>query len=188
MREEGKGMVVFIAIELEQEVKEKIHGYVREVVKSACSGGRWVDKANYHLTLKYIGETDEKGIDVLHRLLLDAAKSCSGFRLTTGSVGVFGDLRDGRARVLWLDTTGDTKALAYLRRYIENRAVAAGFKAEKRFSPHITLARDVVLPGPLEDMERMKPEVINVTSVSLMESRQEKGRRIYLPIAVYKLG
>ena len=31
-------MVVFIAIELEQEVKEKIHEYVREVVKPACRG------------------------------------------------------------------------------------------------------------------------------------------------------
>jgi 2'-5' RNA ligase len=181
-------MVVFIAIELEQEVKEKIHEYVREVVKPACSGGRWVDKNNYHLTLKYIGEADEMDIDELHRLLRDAAGSSGGFRLTTGSVGVFGDLRDGRARVLWLDVTGDTKALSYLRRYIENRAVAAGFKAEKRFSPHITLARDVVLSGMPEGMEKMKPKVIKVTSISLMESRQEKGRRIYLPLAVYKLG
>jgi len=181
-------MVVFIAIELEQEVKEKIHEYVREVVKPACSGGRWVDKNNYHLTLKYIGEADEMDIDELHRLLRDAANSCSGFRLTTGPVGVFGDLGDGRARVLWLDTAGDIKALSYLRRCIEKRAVAAGFKAEKRFSPHITLARDVVLPGTPGDMERMEPKVINVASISLMESRQEKGRRIYLPLAVYKLG
>lgn len=181
-------MVVFIAIELEQELKEKIHKFVLEVVKPACSGGRWVDKDNYHLTLKYIGKSDEMEIDELHRLLRDAAERCSGFRLTTGSVGVFGDVRNGRARVLWLDTTGDTKALMGLRRYIENRAVAAGFKAEKRFSPHITLARDVVLSGMPEGMEKMKPKVINVTSVSLMESRQEKGRRVYLPLAVYKLG
>jgi 2'-5' RNA ligase len=181
-------MVVFIAIELEQEIKGKIHEYVQKAVKPACSGGRWVDKNNYHLTLKYIGEADEMDIDELHRLLRDAAGSSGGFRLTTGSVGVFGDLRDGRARVLWLDVTGDTKALSYLRRYIENRAVAAGFKAEKRFSPHITLARDVVLSGMPEGMEKMKPKVIKVTSISLMESRQEKGRRIYLPLAVYKLG
>jgi len=180
-------MVVFIAIELEQAVKEQIHRYVREAVKPACSGGRWVDKDNYHLTLKYIGEADEKEIDELHLLLRDVAGGRSGFRLVTGSLGAFGDLRGGKARVLWLDTMGDTESLAHLRRDIENRAVAAGFKAERRFSPHITLARDVLLQGRPEDMGKMHPAVIDVTSVSLMESRLEKGRRVYLPLAVYKL-
>ena len=138
-------MVVFIALELEQAVKDRIHRYVRDVIRPLCREGRWVDSSNYHMTLKYIGTVEDRQVNDLNCLLGDAAGRQGVFRLTTGRVGVFGGHGDGRARVLWLDTEGDTNTLRGFRKYIENRAVGMGFCPDSKFSPHITLARDVLL-------------------------------------------
>lgn len=146
-------MVAFIALELQQEVKEKIYRYVRQVIKPLCREGRWVDSANYHLTLKYIGPVEERQVDVLYRLLNEAASRYGGFRLDTGRVGVFGEAGAGRARVLWLDTTGD-----------------------------VLLTRN---PG---EMEKLQQVSLNATSVSLMESRLEGKKRVYIPLSVHRLG
>ncbi|MGI6704247.1 MAG: RNA 2',3'-cyclic phosphodiesterase [Clostridia bacterium] len=180
-------MVVFIALELEQGVKGKIYRYVQEVVKPLCRGGRWVDSVNYHLTLKYIGTSGDREVDALYRMLCDVALHHASFRLCTGRVGVFGGVGAGRARVLWLDTSGEVKALRDLRRYIEHKAVGLGFKAENRFTPHITLARDVMLTRKLDRIERLQPISIKINSVSLMESRMEGKKRVYLPLSVHRL-
>ncbi len=179
-------MVVFIAIELDDCCKEEICRYVRTGIRPTCRGGRWVDKQNYHLTLKYIGQTREQEIDALYDLLNKAVARTREFVLTTGCVGIFGGSRAGRARVLWLDTQGQTEALRGLREYVEDKAVELGYKPENRFSPHITLARDVFLTRQPYEMDRLQPVNIDVTSVSLMESRVEKGTRVYLPLSVHK--
>jgi 2'-5' RNA ligase len=178
-------VIVFIAIELEHRSREKISEYVRTSLRPMCRGGRWVDMQNYHLTLKYIGEAACGETNELYGLLNQAAAQFESFMLTTGSVGVFGKSQSGRARVLWLDTVGDIRALREIREYIEGKAVGLGFRADNRFSPHITLARDVMLT---RQPEKIHPVNINVTSVSLMESRSEKGKRVYLPLSVHKFG
>jgi len=179
-------MIVFIALELEQEVRGEIHRHVRERVMPLCRGGRWVDKDNYHITLKYIGEVGERDIEALDCILKEAAGRQGVFHLSTGRMGVFGKSRDGRARVLWLDVAGDMSALRGLRQDIEENSVGFGTKPDKGFSPHITLARDVILTRPPDGIESPKGIRIDAASVSLMESRVERGKRVYVPVGVYK--
>lgn len=181
-------MVVFIAIELDNELKNRICECIRTGVRPLCRGGRWVDSRNYHLTLKYIGRVGKQQIDELYRLLDQAVGRFRSFTLTTDSIGSFGKLRDGRARVLWLGTKGDGAVLQNLREYIENKTVELGFKTDKRFSPHITIARDVRLTRQLDGIKAMRPTSFAVNSVSLVESRLERGKRVYIPLSVHKLG
>lgn len=182
------GIVVFIALELNKEVREKIYTYVQGTVKPMCREGRWVDSTNYHITLKYIGAVKEREVDMLYKILGEIAPQYDAFQLNIGRIGVFGGTKDTlRARVLWLNTVGDVRDLRNLRSAIENCAIRTGFKADKRFSPHITLARDVMLLKNIGDIEELQRININISSVSLMESRVEKGKRVYVPLSVHRL-
>jgi 2'-5' RNA ligase len=180
-------MVLFIAIELEDRLKDHIHDYVQKTLRPACREGRWVSRDNYHITLKYIGDVKAQQIGMLLGLLNDAAMLSKSFVLRTGSTGVFGKHGERKARVLWIDVSGDKGALDGLRGYIETGTVKMGFKAESRFSPHITVARDVSLTVEPAALDGMEPVRIEVNSISLMESRVEKGKRVYLPLSVHKL-
>jgi len=181
-------MVVFIAIELDKRSREKISEYVRKGIKPLCRGGRWVDRDNYHLTLKYIGRASGEEINALCGLLGETAERYEAFILGTGRVGVFGKSQGLKARVLWMDCAGDTASLMNIRKHIEDGAVGLGFAADRRFSPHITLARDVVLTRQPDEIQPMNPVCFDVTSVSLMESRPERGGRVYVPLFVQRIG
>ncbi len=180
-------IVVFVALELEKDIKEKIYQYVKERVKPMCKYGRWVDSANYHLTLKYLGAVNRRDVVMLCDMLKEVVSYHESFQLSTDKMGVFGGSGDNSARVLWLGVTGNTTALERLRRRIEGRTLGFGYKIGSRFLPHITLARDVrLLHGP-DNFEKLPPVKINVTAVSFMESRVERGKRVYIPLAVYRL-
>ncbi len=180
-------IIIFIALELEEDIKRRIRQYVKETVKPMCKHGRWVDSRNYHLTLKYLGAVSKRDIIMLCDMLKEVVSYHKNFQLSTGGIGTFGRDDATRARVLWLSAKGDIGALERLRRRIEGRALGFGYKMESRFAPHITLARDVQLLKKPNDLKRLPPIDINVTAVSLMESKMEKGKRVYKPLGVYKL-
>ncbi|RLE06849.1 RNA 2',3'-cyclic phosphodiesterase, partial [Candidatus Aerophobetes bacterium] len=55
-------MRVFIAIELPESVKEEI-ARIQEKLKKTRDKIKWVDPALIHLTLKFLGEINEKGLE-----------------------------------------------------------------------------------------------------------------------------
>jgi len=178
-------MIVFIAIELENGLKNKIYNYTGKNIKPFCSGGRWVRKDNYHITLKYIGETGEQNIIPLCDVLNEVSCNAEKFILKTGYPGVFGKGEDAKARVLWLGATGGIKRLGELKDTIEEKTCDLGYMRDNRFSPHITLARDVLLKKELLHITSLSQD-IPVNAISLMESRVERGRRVYLPLSVHR--
>lgn len=178
-------MIVFIAIELENSLKNKIYDYAGKNIKPFCRGGRWVREDNYHITLKYIGKISEQDIITLSDALNEVSRNAERFILRTGYPGVFGKRNNDKARVLWLGVTGEIESLGNLKKSIEESTTALGYSKDNRFSPHITLARDVSLKEELSDMEGLACN-IPVNAISLMESRVERGRRVYLPLSVHR--
>ncbi|VVT08570.1 RNA 2',3'-cyclic phosphodiesterase [Sphingomonas sp. EC-HK361] len=100
-------------------------------------GARWQDDAQLHLTLRYIGEVDE-------RVAEDVAIALSQLRAPVptvhlGGVGRFANR--GRTDVLWAGVAPHD-ALVALHRKIDRALVRLGLPPEHRaFLPHITLAR-----------------------------------------------
>jgi 2'-5' RNA ligase len=113
-------------------VHEELAGY-RRALKAVKPG-------NYHITLKFLGETDR---DILGRLTNDFRALDPGLPplpFTLRGLGAFPDIR--RARVLWCGLDLDLAAVERVRLLIEDLSAKHGFAKEPRpFQPHLTLAR-----------------------------------------------
>jgi RNA 2',3'-cyclic 3'-phosphodiesterase len=99
-----------------------------------------VAPGHYHITLKFLGETDA---DTARRLREDfrvldpgvAAQTC-----VLKGLGAFPGTR--RPRVIWCGIDTDIEGLRRAQRAIEDLAARHGFPRESRpFTPHLTLAR-----------------------------------------------
>lgn len=101
---------------------------------------RWVRPEHLHLTLAFLGDTDEVDVPRVEDALLEAALGVGPLDLTAAGLGAFPDLE--RARVLWAGVEGDVDRLRDLQARLVASLSAAGFPLEDRgYSPHITLAR-----------------------------------------------
>ncbi|MBW7956748.1 MAG: RNA 2',3'-cyclic phosphodiesterase [Deltaproteobacteria bacterium] len=134
----------------------------------------WVRPEAMHLTLKFLGEVDERLIDALGNGLENAASGTGPFNLTVEGVGAFPNQR--RPRVIWAGI-GASAELTELKERIEQSINALGFEPEEReFSPHLTLCRiktpeDSMLMGSVlsEENPPLKTE-FTVSSVVLFKS------------------
>lgn len=100
--------------------------------------GRLVPPANWHVTLRYIGEVEpvayERWLGELSSLRPDGP-----FRVTLSGIGTFPNPR--RATVVWVgvDHVGRLDDLVAM---VDGAAEAAGLGAEERpFVPHLTISR-----------------------------------------------
>ena len=123
---------LFIALGLPDDIRDRLAG-----LAGGLPGARWVEPHNLHLTLRFIGETEEGRLADLDEQL--AGIETPPFALTMDGLGHFGTGK--RLHALWAGVER-SEALAHLQAKIESAVVRAGFPPETRkFTPHVTLAR-----------------------------------------------
>jgi 2'-5' RNA ligase len=106
------------------------------MMQSGVPGARWSNREQLHLTLRFIGEVDERAANAIDDAL--SAISAPRFSLELKGVGEFGGKHP---RALWTGVVAND-ALIRLQRKIESALQRIGVAAEERkFTPHITLAR-----------------------------------------------
>jgi 2'-5' RNA ligase len=105
-------------------------------MQSGVPGARWSTREQLHLTLRFIGEVDERDADAIDEVL--AGISVPRFELELKGVGAFG----GKSpHALWAGIA-PSEPLMHLHRKIESAIQRLGFPAEERkYTPHVTLAR-----------------------------------------------
>jgi RNA 2',3'-cyclic 3'-phosphodiesterase len=156
------------------------------LLRSGVPGAKWVDPGNFHLTLRFIGETDEAvAADIDDALTRLRARR---FTLQLAGTGVFGD----RPRSLWVGVERNPELVA-LRDKIEQALIRAGLAPEPRkFAPHVTLARlhkpalDQ-LSGFLAANAQFHADPLTVEGFSLIASFQTKAGSVYEDQAEYPL-
>ena len=156
------------------------------LLRSGVPGAKWVDPGNFHLTLRFIGETDEVvAADIDDALVRLRARR---FTLQLAGTGVFGD----RPRSLWVGVERSPELVA-LRDKIEQALIRAGLPPEQRkFAPHVTLARlhnpalDT-LSGFLATNAQFRADPLPVEGFSLIASFQTKAGSVYEDQAEYPL-
>jgi RNA 2',3'-cyclic 3'-phosphodiesterase len=100
---------------------------------------KWVRPDGIHLTLKFLGETDEARQSELIAALARAATGTHALPLMVEGFGAFPD--PAHARVLWAGVAAEP-ALELLQDAVERRFAPLGFPTEARtFRPHVTLGR-----------------------------------------------
>lgn len=133
-------MRTFIAIELPKETKDTL-AKLQERLKAAGADVKWVKPDHIHLTLKFLGEVNDKKLDKIKSVLADVAKENPAFQIEINSAGAFPNLSS--PRVIWVGADkGDNETKKIAAELEEKIAREAGIPKEKRpFSSHITLGR-----------------------------------------------
>jgi 2'-5' RNA ligase len=131
----------FIAIEIPSELKEMILEQRRSVERQIPADQiRWLRLDAIHLTLKFLGEIDEKQRESVRRTLSVIGARIQAFEVMVGGFGCFPNCK--RPRVLWVGLSDETGALAGMHKILNQECAKLGFEIETRaFQPHLTLGR-----------------------------------------------
>ena len=124
--------------------------------------------ANMHITLRFIGDVDDVGVDKL-AAGLDEIETSGPFSFRLGSLGAFPALH--KATVAWI-AIEESGQLSDLAADVDEAVFRAGFGHEDRpFHPHLTLAR-IRPPQDLTgcDLESRLGAKINVDRFTLYQS------------------
>ena len=129
----------FIAIPIPENISlflKKIQGEMRENRVNAS----WTRPSTLHLTLRFIGDTQNARVPRIHHAMKATAAAFAPFCLSAGGVGVFPGLR--KPRVIWSGVKGQVDQLEKVQAFLEKNLEQAGIAAATRsFSPHFTLGR-----------------------------------------------
>lgn len=132
-------MRVFLAVELSEELRGRLGDLARELGHS-LRGARWVSPENLHLTLRFVGETDEATAARISDGLRQPLGTIQPFVLAFAGLGAFPDAR--RPRVLWVGVPEPPQALFAAQARVERAVRDVGLPPEpRRYEPHLTLAR-----------------------------------------------
>lgn len=180
----------FIAVDIPPVVREQI-AELQDGFKSLELDVAWVKPANFHLTLKFLGNINPDRISEINEILNAKLALTPGFMTTVGAVGMFPSL--DRPRVLWVGL--ESQALVALQNNIDSCLVQAGFEPEpKKFSAHLTLGRiksskgKNILQQTLKTMQKPDIAPFTVSSVKLYESLLTAKGSIYTLLEEFKLG
>ena len=195
MRSSGATVRAFIAIDMPQEIKERIGVSLRGLQQASQFMGTrlmWVEPENLHLTLSFLGDINETQVRMAIVTLRGCAKMWQQFDLKVGNPALF---PEGHVpRVIAHRLGKDIDALAVVQRMLTNGLRRRGFDLELReFSPHLTLARiknRVDLSGLKRVVDETRGEKVGaftVTELKLMKSTLTPEGAIYETIAVVKL-
>lgn len=152
---------------------------------------RWVDPSNLHITLVFLGDTEEKRITEISHFLGATCHQYGSFELSLDGTGVFKSWSD--PRVFWIGVN-PRERLQELNKVILENLSKAGFCPEERiFSPHLTIGR----VKSVSDKENLKNilgryreirfQTVNITEVILYESILQRTGPIYKPLGKFPL-
>ena len=128
---------LFLGVAVDDEVRYALVAFLED--QAGPLPGKPVPPENWHLTLRFLGATEEPARDRVVGFL-DEQPLVEPFTLGFTGLGAFP--RPGRATVLWLGVERGADELANLAATCEEAARAAGFEAEERpFHAHLTLSR-----------------------------------------------
>jgi 2'-5' RNA ligase len=175
----------FVAATLPGEAKRWLAGARQELARF-CEDVKWVEAENYHLTLKFLGEIEERQLSGIRRALSECGRAAP-LRLGFQGVGVFPGLR--RARVVWAGVTGEVAGLREIAACLDRALGKLGFPPEDReFRPHLTLGR-FRNPADLTPCQEQLQSIGSVPcgpfaipALHLMQSTLTRRGPVYTPI------
>jgi 2'-5' RNA ligase len=187
-------MRVFVAIDINEEIRASIRALQGELMREAGTGKRevkWVEPTNIHLTLKFLGEIRDEEITDVCKIVESVVGRHSSFKLSIESLGYFG----GRsARVLWVGVSEDKQALCQLQEDLEGKMEKGGWTKEERvFTGHLTVCRikNVRAGQRIAEVSAnykdFKAGFVSVDSVNVYQSELTPKGPIYSVLGSYSL-
>ena len=177
-------MRLFVAIDLPWELRQRL----AMLSGAGIPGAKWVPPENYHITLRFIGETPAYRAEEIDQAL--SALKARSFELTLAGVGTFA--KSGRSTALWVGVERNER-LDLLQSKIETALQRIGLEPERRrFAPHVSLARldnaaEAKLAAFVQAHNLFRAEPIAVGHFTLFSSLLSKEQPVYTPEVEYAL-
>ncbi len=179
-------MRTFIAIELPQEIKDILARLQGELKKSGADV-KWVESKNIHLTLKFLGERNEKKIAGISEIIEEAAKNNYSFQAEISSLGAFPKI--DFPRIIWVGINQGDSETKKIAQELEEKIAKIGIpKVDRPFSSHITIGRtksasnrENLVRDLKNNADKLKEENLRfpVTKITLFKSTLTPGGPIY---------
>lgn len=177
-------MRLFVAVNFDERVKDTLCDTIRGF-KEQTKSGVFTRRENLHLTLVFIGETQniKSAVSAMDKI------SHEPFEICLSGIGRF---RRSGGDIYWAGIR-ESPMLFALQKSLHDNLAKNGFKLEDRkFSPHITLGRQVTpadIPPALDDFNEVLSHVrIPVGEIHLMKSERINGILTYSSIYTRRLG
>lgn len=166
---------LFIGLELTQMHKENL-AEMDKRLRMFLKEGTIVSKDDFHLTLKFLGDTKIDRIPVIEEAMKKVSEKIQLFLTEISGLGEFDK---GSKKMVWVGIKHPEK-IAKLYELIEEELQALFFeKSEFPFVPHITLAKDSTFIETIESIEDLKAKLtfgklpLLVTKIVLFENVRE---------------
>ncbi|MDO8700354.1 MAG: RNA 2',3'-cyclic phosphodiesterase [Deltaproteobacteria bacterium] len=180
----------FVAVDLEPQTVQKSAEAIVQL-RPRMPGIRCLSPANFHLTLKFLGDIDEAKVAPIAAALERDLYPFSCFTISAKGLGVFPHLK--RPRILWVGLVGDE--LNVLASIVEKALIPFGFAAERRaFTPHLTVGRWREFKGSSKELgdeiEKWRGHDFgrsNVDEVLLFQSVLKPEGAVYRPLKTVAL-
>jgi RNA 2',3'-cyclic 3'-phosphodiesterase len=170
-------MRAFVAIEVSDEIKN-ILGQIEAYLRYAGADVKWARPEVIHLTVKFLGEIDEKQCEDVKAALEAVVKTTAAFEMTLKDIGAFPAIE--HPRVVWVGIEEGAAEITALASRIESSLEKLGFAREERpFSPHLTIGR---VRSPL-NIVKLKEKVLTAASQFRMP---EIGTHKVTSVILYK--
>jgi 2'-5' RNA ligase len=161
-------------------------------IKESGAEVKLVEPENIHITLKFLGDTNEELVPDINNIINDAIKDIKPFKLHFKDTGAFPHLN--YLKVLWVGIA-DPGPLPEIAKKLDVGLKKLGFKSEKRgFKPHITLGRIKSRKGKealkkllIKNKDREFGE-LEVTAITYKKSVLGPSGPIYYTIGEVELG
>ena len=127
----------FLAIDLDDDLKPKMNNVTKEF-KQIDTKINHVDLLNMHLTLKFFGDIDVDGLDMLEQAIFDVVKDFDPFDIKIKGCGAFPNTN--HIKVIWLGIEDDS-IIKELHDKLDEEFVRLGFDKDRKFSSHLTIGR-----------------------------------------------
>lgn len=174
---------LFTGLELPSDIVSRL-----TEMRGGLSGARWIDAENYHITLRFIGDIDDRMAGEVVTVLDGIGRG--PFTVTLNGLDSFGG-RKPRSVFARVEPSAELVALqADQERAMQRIGLAA---EARKFTPHVTLARLKGVPAGavanyLASRGDFLPMSFEVRRFVLFSSRASTGGWPYIVEAAYSLG
>jgi 2'-5' RNA ligase len=152
---------------------------------------KWTNPENTHITLAFLGDTEEKTIKDIVSMLKDKCEGSGKFELIIKGSGVFRNLTD--PRIIWTGIEQSEK-LSHLNDIITTGLKRLGINLEDRpFKPHLTIGRvkhindKRKLKALIEQFQNSEIQKVPINEVILYESVLLQSGPVYKPLSFINL-
>ena len=179
----------FLAIDVDEDLKAKMYKIIKQF-KQIDANIKYVDLENLHLTLKFFGDIDTEGIDLLSSKIAGVVSNFDNFTVKIKGCGAFPNTK--RIKVIWLGIDED-EIIKKLHDELDKEFVKLGFDKDKKFSSHLTIGRMRNAKGKekvkstIEEFKEVEIGEMTVDKIVLKKSTLTPQGPIYEDLEIFEL-